>query len=236
MRFLGIANAGAVIAGVLGCAGLLSCAGWLYGQSAPSANPPGNPAAIRATGLAPRLTPGDYQFHVQSGALTLAAEFVGRDVPTEEGGPYVTDAYVVVVAALFGAPNTKIELADKDFSLRINGKKPPVPSQPYVLVFPTLKDPDWEPLNSEKEQAMTASAGGKAGQPQFKSAPPKMPIERRHIMEQRVLKASLPEGERALPQAGLLFFEWRSDPKSIRSMELEYNGPAGKATLALEKP
>lgn len=55
-------------------------------------------------------------------------------------------------------------------------------------------------------------------------------------MEQRVLKASLPEGERALPQSGLLFFEWHADTKSIRSLELVVNGAEGKATLALAKP
>jgi len=63
-----------------------------------------------------------------------------------------------------------------------------------------------------------------------------MPIARRHVMEQRVLKASLSEGDRTLPQAGLLFFEWHGETKGIHSMELMYNGPAGKATLALEKP
>ncbi len=144
---------------------------------------------------------------------------------------------LVVMAALFGAPdNTKIQLSDKDFSLRINGKKPPVPSQAYVLVFPSLKDPEWEPLSSEKEQAQTAAAGGRAGQPQFKPVPIQMPIARQHLMEQRVVKASLPEGDRALPQAGLLFFEWHGDTKGIRSMELLYSGLAGKATLGLEKP
>lgn len=208
----------------------LSVPAWLHGQDAP-----GNAPTVRAVGLPPRLTPADYQFHVQSGPVTIAAEFVGHDVPTEEGGPYATEAYVVVLAALFGPPDKKVQLTNQDFSLRINGKKP-VPSQPYVIVFPTLKDPEWEPLNSEKEQAALAGGGGRADQPQFRAAPPKMPIERRHLMEQRVLKASLPEGERTLPQSGLLFFEWRTDTKNIRSMELVVTGAAGKATLALEKP
>ena len=205
---------------------VLTGVAWLHGQDAP----------VRSVGLAPRLAPTDYQFHAQAGAITIAAEFMAHGVPTEEGGPYSTSEYVVVETALFGGPNAKIALANKDFSLRINGKKPPVPSQYYVLVFPSLTDPDWEPLNSEREQAKTAAATGGRGQPEFRPAPPKMPIERRHLMEQRVLKASLPEGDRVLPQAGLLFFEWRGDVKGIRSMELDYNGPAGKATLALAKP
>jgi hypothetical protein len=225
MRLRGVVKIGAAVAT------MLSGVVWLHGQDASSGAAP-----VRSAGLPPRLTPADYQFHVQAGSLTIAAEFMGHNVPTEEGGPYATEAYVVVMAALFGAPNTKIQLNNKDFSLRINGKKPPVPSQPYVLVFPTLTDPEWGPTHAEKEQAMTAAAGGKAGQPQFKAAPIRMPIEQRHVMEQRVVKAALPEGDRALPQAGLLYFEWRADTKGIRSMELLYSGPAGNATLPLEKP
>jgi hypothetical protein len=225
MRFCSVLKMCAAIAGVLGGA-----AG-LCGQDASS------PAApVRAVGLPPRLSPADYQFHVQAGSVTLAAEFMGHDIPTEEGGPYFTGSYVVVEAALFGAPDAKIQLTYRDFSLRINGKKQPVPSQAYVLVFPTMKDPAWEPPAGETERALTSSAGGGANKPQFKPAPPQMPIELRHVMEQRVLKASLSEGDRTLPQAGLLFFEWHGDLKNIHSMELVYSGSPGKATLALEKP
>jgi len=223
MRLLVVTAASVIIAGVSGSVA------WLRAQDSSS-------ASVRSLGLPPRVAPADYQFHAQAGSITIAAEFMGHGVPTEEGGPYSTADYVVVETALFGAPNAKIALSNQDFSLRINGKKPPVPSQSYVLVFPTLRDPDWEPLNSEKEQALTAASGGGRNQPQFRPAPPKMPIERRHLMEQRVLKASLPVGDRVLPQAGLLFFEWHGDTKGIRSMELDYNGPTGKATLALAKP
>jgi hypothetical protein len=53
-------------------------------------------------------------------------------------------------------------------------------------------------------------------------------------MAQHVQKASLPEGDRILPQAGLIFFQYRGKTQSIRSIELIYSGPAGKATLALQ--
>ena len=42
------------------------------------------------------------------------------------------------------------------------------------------------------------------------------------------------EGERTLPQAGLIFFQYRGKTQSIHSIELIYAGPAGKATLALQ--
>ena len=53
-------------------------------------------------------------------------------------------------------------------------------------------------------------------------------------MAQRVQKATLPEGDRALPQAGLIYFQYRGEAKGIHSVELIYDGPAGKATLALQ--
>jgi hypothetical protein len=42
------------------------------------------------------------------------------------------------------------------------------------------------------------------------------------------------EGDRPLPQAGLLFFLYRGKTESIRSLELIYNGAAGTATLTLQ--
>jgi hypothetical protein len=53
-------------------------------------------------------------------------------------------------------------------------------------------------------------------------------------MEQHVQNVVLREGDRALPQAGLIFFEYRGKTQKIHSLELTYTGPAGKATLALQ--
>ena len=61
----------------------------------------------------------------------------------------------------------------------------------------------------------------------------KIPIEVLRAMAQRVQKAALPEGDRTLPQAGLIFFQYRGKTQSIQSVELIYTGPAGTATLKL---
>jgi hypothetical protein len=62
----------------------------------------------------------------------------------------------------------------------------------------------------------------------------KVPIEVQRAMAKSVQKAVLPEGDRALPQAGLIFFQYRGKTKDIHSIELLYAGTAGKATLALQ--
>jgi len=200
--------------------------------------PPGQEAAAKdapaseSKGLPPRATPADYQAHTQVGTLTLAADFVRHSVPTPEA-TYSTEDFVIVEIGLFGPPQARLKLSIGDFSLRINGKKVAMPSQPYGLSFSSLKDPEWEPPSKPKAEKPTLNAGG--GQPDDSFHPiVRMPIELKRAMQQRVQRASMPEGDRALPASGLLFFEYRGKPESIRSLELIYTGPAGKATLELQ--
>ena len=164
--------------------------------------------------------------------ITIAAESHGHSIPTEELGPYTNDDFVTVEAAVFGPPTAKLQLTPDDFSLRINGKKNAAMSQSYLMVWHSLKDPSWEPPQNDVKSKTSLNTGGGG---QDDSLPPiiHMPPEMRHAMEQRVQKASFPEGERALPQSGLLYFEYHGQTKGIRSMELLYAGPAGKAALAL---
>jgi len=61
-----------------------------------------------------------------------------------------------------------------------------------------------------------------------------MPFPLRRAMEQQVRKAAMQEGDRPLPQAGLLFFLYRGKAEGIKSLELFYSGAAGKATLTLQ--
>jgi len=111
----------------------------------------------------------------------------------------------------------------------------PTPEAPYstedfVTVEVGLFGPPPKPKGESKP---TLDQGG--GQPDDSFHPiVRMPIERKRTMQQRVQRASMPEGDRALPAAGLLFFEYRGKPENIRSLELIYSGPAGKATLALQ--
>jgi hypothetical protein len=203
------------------------------GPDAPSQETAGKDApANESKGMPPRATPGDYQAHTQAGAATLAAEFVRHSVPTPEA-TYSTEDFVVVEAGLFGPPQARLRLSTGDFSLRINGKKVALPSQPYGLAFSSLKDPEWEPPAKAKTDKPTLDAGGGKPDDSFKPVV-RMPIELKRTMQQRVQRASLPEGDRALPAAGLLFFEYRGKPESIRSIELIYSGPGGSATLALQ--
>jgi hypothetical protein len=186
-------------------------------------------------GLPPRATPADYQAQAQAGGMTIAAEFVGHFVPTLQGN-LSTEDYVVVETGMFGPTEAHIKLFLGDFSLRINGKKTALPAQPYGMVIKSLKDPDWEPpaaAESSSKSKTNLSTGGGGGQDKDPPAPVHIPIEVQRAMQQRIQKASLPEGDRTVPVAGLIFFQYSGRTQGIRSIELIYNGSAGNVTLEL---
>jgi hypothetical protein len=188
--------------------------------------------AKEALGMPARAAATEYQAHAQAGAISIGAEFMGHSVPTPQA-IYSVDDYVVVETGFFGPPDARLMLSVQDFSIRVNGKKTTLPNQPYELSFHSLKDPEWEPPAVEKSKtSLNTGGGGGAGGNDAPPPPPKMPLDLRRAMELRVQRAALPEGERILPQAGLIFFEYRS--KNVKSIELIYDGPAGKATLTLQ--
>jgi hypothetical protein len=201
-------------------------------------NPPAKEAPPELKGMPPRSTPSDYQVHEQAGAVTIAAEFRGHSVPSPQG-TLTTEDYVAVELGFFGADGARLKLSSEDFTLRVNRKKT-YPTRPFGLVISTVKDPEYEPpeppAKKEKTSLNTGGGGGGDGrQPgDPPPAPPPIPIGVQRAMAQRVQKAALPEGDRALPTAGLIFFQYRGKVQSIRSLELIYNGPAGKAILPLQ--
>jgi hypothetical protein len=209
-------------------------------QPPPGQSPPGKDVPIEIKGMPPRPTPADYPDQAEAGKVTIAAEFQGHSVPTLQGN-LTTEDYVAVETAFFGPPGTRVKLSFEDFALRINGKKT-LPGQPYGVVLGNVKDPEWVPPEPEKATAKHANLTlgdekeedpkGEAKMPPF---PPKIPIEVQRAMHQRVQKAALPEGDRALPVAGLVFFSYSGRVEKIRTIELIYTGAAGKAILTLDR-
>jgi hypothetical protein len=131
----------------------------------------------------------------------------------------------------------RLKISVEDFTLRVLAKKTTsLPSQPFGAVFRSLKDPVWEDsvaVEAKSKSSTSINTGGKGGEKE-PAAPVHMPLELQRAMQQRVQKTALPEGDRALPQAGLIFFPYRGKVDKIRSIELVYAGPAGTATLALQ--
>ena len=132
MRFSGVLRIGFLVSVVLiGALCTFAQSNEARGKDVPAAP---------SKGLPPRVAPSEYQAQAQAGAVTVAAEFTGHSVPTPEG-TYTTEDFVVVEVGLFGSPQARATLSNGDFTLRINGKKTALPSQPYELSFKSIKDP-----------------------------------------------------------------------------------------------
>jgi hypothetical protein len=233
MRFFPSLRTGIMIAAICLC---------VRGQAPPSPGSPPKELQTEMKGMPPRPTAGEYQAQEQAGKVTIGAEYQGHSVPTIQGN-LTTEDYVVVETGFFGPPGARITLSFDDFTLVINGKKP-LPSQPYGVVLRSVKDPEWVPPDEPKEKQPSnlsvgddpGGRGGRGGIQSGEKEPPfpvRIPIEVQRAMAERVRKASLPEGDRALPVAGLIYFPY-SKIKGIHTIELVYKGAAGKATLTLQ--
>ena len=143
---------------------------------------------------------------------------------------------MVVETGLFGAEGARIKLSVEDFTLRINGKKSTLSSQPYGFVTASLKDPEWVAPEEAQKKEKSKTGISTGGQSDSGSMPViiHVPIELRRAMALYVQKSALPEGDRPLPVAGLIFFPYRGGVKGIHSLELLYSGPSGQATLSLQ--
>jgi len=183
-------------------------------------------------GIPPRESPSDYQFQAKAGTLTVAAEFTGHSVGLPEG-PLTTEDFVVIETGVYGPSGARTKLAAADFSLRINGKKA-VTGQPYGLVVNSLRNRELEPTAAEQKSKTSVNSGGGQQDSSSTPAPYRVPDALKHEWGQRLQRASLPEGDRALPQGGLLYFPYRGKTEKITSLELIYAGPAGQFTLALQ--
>ncbi len=193
------------------------------GKDAQGKDTPGHDA----TRIFPRPAPSDYQAHAQAGAVTIAADFTAHSIVTLQK-TLSTEDYVVIEVGVFGPPDARLKLSHEDFSLRINGKKTPLPAQPYLALYQSLKDPEWEPPKSKDDE------GGGSQKKDAHPWPVYPPFELVRAMQVRLQRAVLPEGDRALPEAGLIFFRYGGRSNGVHLVELLYDGPAGKATVAIQ--
>lgn len=211
-------------------------------------------SGLRAQPAAPRTSPSDYPARAVLGqSVTLAAEYLVHAIPTPEGS-FFTNDYLVVEAMFFGPRLNPLKLAAENFALRINGRKIPLTPDAPGAVAASLKYPDWtrrpaaigtagigdrqviigQPAPVERfpgdPRARRGPAQPRAPEPEN---PAGQPQEARMPVEERIQRAALPSGEQAPPAGGLLFFRFEGKTRSIKSVQLEYDGPAGKVTLKL---
>ena len=205
-------------------------------------------------GTEPKPAPRDYPAMAQAGKTGIAAEYMVHSF-SGGGRMFVAENYLVVEVAVYPAHGENITISSSQFSLRLNGKKSVLFSQAPGFVAASLKYPDWERRTQMETTAGVGDTGVILGRPGPVGRFPGDPSDRQRLPKPPrapepenpsglpkadaptadvvVAEAALPEGDFDNPVSGYLYFPYKGKIKSIKSLELVYAGPAGKATLKL---
>jgi hypothetical protein len=198
----------------------------------------------------PRSKASDYPAHVSLPGMEMGAEYLVHSIPAETGF-YNAKEYLVVDVGVFSTTREAVDIKSGQFSLRINdGKTVLVPVSPGTVAG-ALKYPDWENSRGGSVQAgpVIYSTSPTVGRfPGDQRAPPPVPrpveyppdpsgAEQRppKSIDESITAVALSEGPSNRTAKGCLFFRFAGKMKSIRSLDLVYDGGEGrpKATIPL---
>jgi hypothetical protein len=197
-------------------------------------------AAVFAQGTEPKPKAEDYDVHAQSKNIGVGAEFMVHSF-SGQGQTFIVNDYLVVEVALYPPKGETITVRPNAFTLRINGKKPPLLPQPPSMVAATMQRPEWQNRPRLEAGGGLGNTGVILGRPvpsqvpggQVPRAPmpPRAPapdppggIDRPEPVraEELLVQTALPEGERRGPVSGFLYFAHKGKASSIKSLELLY--------------
>jgi hypothetical protein len=210
-------------------------------------------AGALAQGTNPKASAAEYAAHGEMKDASLGAENLGHSVLTAKGAILVRDFLVVEVALYPKDPRMKIRM--EQFRLRVNSKKDTLFPQSLGTVIASLKYTDWSTHPTAEVGASLGNATVILGRPvpveQFPGdnrpaeqrgpVPPRAPDDNSGVeksapepVEDTINHLALPEGDEVhSPASGYLFFPFQSKLKSIKTLDLIYEGPLGTATLRL---
>lgn len=197
----------------------------------------------------------DYPVHADVGTVSIGAEYLVHSIPAHSQTFFAPD-YLVVEVAVFPGRQEPVEIGTNTFTLRINGRKEIIFHDTPGFVAASLTYPDWEQRRRAEVQAGIGDAGVTIGRPpavgRFPDDPtpghsrlppaPKAPTpEDQHGVEQdspqsvdeALAQVALADGPASKPVAGYIFFHYRAKAKSIKSVDLVYQGKQGSVTLKL---
>lgn len=191
---------------------------------------------------APRSKVSGYPAHAKLPAMEIGAEYLLNSIALDKG-MYIAKDHLVLEVAIFPSTQAGVNVASSQFTLRVNNKTILYPDSPGAVAS-SLKYPDWQ-----TRPTMTAEAGVGNGSVILGAPPPvaRFPGDRRadrppvprvpeppdptgqpkaadQPIETQIAIAALPEGPSQKPVKGLLFFGFSGKTKSIKTLDLIYDG------------
>ena len=206
------------------------------------------PCLLQA-GTEPRAEAAAYVAHALLAQGEVGAEYLSRTVSSGSVSAYI-GKYLAVEVAMFPAKGTAYPVASGHFRLRINRAGRELTAQSAGIVAATVENPQLEPQRRVEAGGGLGPADVVFGRPRRVERfpgdpdarrpgdnrnPSKEPAEHSAQSDGQVIReAALYEGNIASATAGVLYFSFPGKLKDVRSIELFYDGPAGKAVLKLK--
>jgi len=191
----------------------------------------------------------DYEVHGRAGNLGVGAEFTVHSFGRGEQ-MFIAQDYLVVEVALFPPKATNFEVHDGDFALRINGGKELLAASDVNLVIEDMQHPEFKPQTLPHAEVgggvngVGVTLGGPPMNRPFPGStipapqpPPRVDIPKDDpsgvktgpVDPYQLLKeTALEEGQHHAPASGFLYFHFRGNVKSIKTLELVYQDTALK--------
>jgi len=197
----------------------------------------------------------DCPFHGMAGNVGIGADYLVHSIPAGSQTFFARD-YLVVEVAVFPAFAQPVTIDGNTFKLRLNGQKFPLSSVAPGFVAASLKYPDWEQHTNAEVSAGVGDTGVILGRPPLVGRFPGDPIpsqtrlprsprapsadqlngverEAPESAEDAIARTSLVEGRAGHPVSGFLYFLYKGNVKSLKSVELIYQSKEGPVALKL---
>jgi hypothetical protein len=199
-------------------------------------------SALFAEHIQPKLEPEEYGAHAQAGGFAIGASYYARSF-TSQGHSHFLSRHLVIEVGLYGPALRRIPLSSGQFTLHVNNNKHGILPVAGALAGYETK---WAGADRILVQAGPVILGG--------SSEPRFPGDRRDVplprapdqqhdwssSEQADLgkllsEAALPTGESVvLPVGGYLYFPFEKKSKSVKTLDLLWEGPSVAIRIKLK--
>ncbi len=171
----------------------------------------------------------DYPAHAKTSSVEIGAEFLPGGMPGGKGG-FGSD-YLVIEVGVFPATRNGLSISKSQFTLHVDGSKTAL-----TAISPGSASVAGIDSGSKDGSIVLGGPPLKSHSPEESrdnSSMPRRPIALESEQSRETSSAGLPDGTLSKPAAVYLLFRFAGNPKSIRTLDLDYDNGSTKVRLRL---